>query len=500
MADTETIVELHNIHKEFLGVTALNHVDLSVKAGMVHALLGENGAGKSTLMKIICGIYSLEKGEYHFKGREIRNLTPAEGLKMGVSMIQQELSPVLELTVAENIFLGREPLTKFGMVDYKKMEEDTEILIQDMGGRFRAKSKMAALTVADMQMVEMVKAVSRDAALVIMDEPTSSLSDSEIEILFREIGRLKEKGIGIIYITHKLDEVFQIADEITVMRDGEKISTGPKCSYTMERIITEMVGRELTNVYPKMDSAIGDIMLETKNLSKKGAFEDISFYARRGEILGFSGLVGAGRTEIMRTIFGLDLRDSGTVYLDGEEINIRHPGDAINRGVALASEDRKMEGLVLCRSIRENVMLPNMDQIIERGLLNRKRELSLVKSMTDKMKVKMASAEQNVSNLSGGNQQKVVLAKWLLHDLKVMILDEPTRGIDVGAKYEIYKMIGEMAKEGLAVIVISSEIPELLGICDRIYVMSQGKLTGEFTREEATQEKIMHCAIANYLL
>lgn len=495
----KTVVKLQNIHKEFMGVPALKNVDLVVKAGTVHALLGENGAGKSTLMKIICGIYSLESGDYFFKGREIKGLTPSEGIKMGVSMIQQELSTVLELSVAENIFLGREPRTRSGLVDFKKMEDETEKMIEDMGARFHAKTKMASLTVADMQMVEIIKAVSKDASLVIMDEPTSSLSDHEIEVLFREIERLKKKDIAIIYITHKLDEVFRIADEITVMRDGEKISTGPKEQYSMERIITEMVGRELTNVYPKIEAEIGDVILEVKNLSKKGKFEDISFSSRKGEILGFAGLVGAGRTELMRVIFGLDPKESGQIYLDGEELHIHHPNDAIKRGIALASEDRKLEGLVLCRSIRENIMLPNMEQITSKGILNRKHESELVEGMVEKMRIRLASAEQNVSSLSGGNQQKVVLAKWLLHDLKVMILDEPTRGIDVGAKYEIYKMIGEMAKEGLAVIVVSSEIPELLGICDRIYVMSQGKMTGEFSRDEVTQEKIMHSAIANFI-
>lgn len=498
MDPPEYLVEIRKVTKEFLGVTALREVDFAVRPGTVHAVVGENGAGKSTLMKILCGIYSLDRGDYYFRNARVHALTPARGLGMGVSMIQQELNPIPEMSIAENIFLGREPLTRYGLVDFRRMEADARRLMATLGHDFNPGHKIKSLTVAGMQMVEIVKAISRDAALVIMDEPTSSLADKEIDVLFGQIEMLKRRNISVIYITHKMDEIFRIADEITVMRDGQRVSTGPKTAYNMDRLVTEMVGRELTNVYPKLNADVGDTVLDVKGFGRGRKFLDIDFHVRKGEIVGFSGLIGAGRTELMRAVFGLDKADAGTVTLNGREIVLRHPGDAIHRGIAMASEDRKRDGLVLCRSVRENITLPNIAQVENGPLINKRKEDALVRRMVERLRIKVASVEAAVANLSGGNQQKVVLAKWLSQNLSVIILDEPTRGIDVGAKYEIYTMIGEMARMGLAVVVVSSEIPELLGICDRIYVMSQGRITGEFARADATQEKIMQCALVNF--
>ena len=493
----EYILEMHGITKEFLGVKALDNVDFAVRPGTVHALLGENGAGKSTLMKIVCGAYSLDLGTYLFKGNEVHDLNPQKGLDMGVAMIQQELSPIPEMTIAENIFLGREPTTSFKFIDYKKMQKDAHDLLLEMDLDIDTSQKMNTLTVAGAQMVEIVKAISRNASLIIMDEPTSSISDKEIEALFRQIERLKQKGTSIIYITHKLNEVFRIADEISVMRDGHKISTGRISEYSMDRMIKDMVGRELTNVYPRIEYKIGQEVLRVEKLT--GAkFKEVSFSIKAGEIVGFSGLVGAGRTETMNALFGLDRIESGSVYLNGKRLDIRHPADAIANGIAMATEDRKLTGLVLCRSIRENISLPNLDKFCKILLIDNEQEAKTDKELAKQMNIKLTSMEQFVSGLSGGNQQKVVLAKWMARDMQVMILNEPTRGIDVGAKYEIYTKIGEIAQKGMAVIVVSSEIPELLGICNRVIVMSQGRITGEFDRENATQEDIMKCSVIGY--
>ena len=495
----EDILVMRGITKKFPGVTALNGLDFCVKKASVHAIVGENGAGKSTLMKIICGAYSMDKGEYFFKGKQRLLLSPLMGLNMGVSIIHQELSPIMDMTITENIFLGREPLTKRGFVDFMKMEEHTNKLMDTMGYYLNPKQKMRTLTVTEMQIIEIIKAISRDSSLVIMDEPTSSLSEKEINLLFKQIRKLTERGISVIFISHKLTEIFTIADEITVMRDGQKISNGSVSEYTMDRLISEMVGRELSNVYPKLDSEIGDKVFEVKNFTHRKKFKDISFHVNKGEILGFYGLVGAGRTELMQSIFGLDTIESGKMFLYDKEITVKHPADAVKKGIAMASEDRKQYGLVLCRSVRENMSLSNLDAVLNKGLIDKNAETEMVYKMVHRMNIKCPSLNTNAFNLSGGNQQKVVLGKWLLKDMQVMLLDEPTRGIDVGAKYEIYNMIGEIAQTGIAIIVVSSEIPELLGICDRICVMSMGKITGEFTREEANQEAIMKAAFASFI-
>lgn len=495
----DNILEMHNISKSFLGVAALEQVNFTVARGSIHALIGENGAGKSTMMKILSGIYKPDEGTILFDGQERVELTPMKALDMGVAMIHQELSPIPEMSVAENIFLGREPMAKGGiLIDYKKMYRDTEALFREIGVSYDPTRKIKDLCVADMQMIEIVKAVSRNAKLVVMDEPTSSLTNSETELLFRQIERLRECGIAVIYISHKLEEIFEICSEITVLRDGRIVESGRTADYTMDKLVTLMVGRTISDVYPKEKVPIKDVMFEVKNLTIKGSFEDVSFKVHQGEILGITGLVGAGRTEVARGIFGLDPLDKGEIWLDGKRITIRNPKEAIGYGITMASEDRKNVGLVLCRSVSENISLTNLNKFTKHILIDVNKEGDSVREMIQQLQIKVPSPGINVSNLSGGNQQKVVLAKWMMGDIKVMIFDEPTRGIDVGTKYEIYKMIVNMAREGIAVIMISSEMPEVLGISDRILVMSQGKVTGEMLRENCSQEDIMRCAIANY--
>lgn len=496
---SQNILELRQIVKSFLGVTVLDKVDFAVRRGTVHALIGENGAGKSTLMKIVSGIYQPDSGEIYYDGIKREALTPSKAIDMGVSMIHQELSPVPEMSVAENIFLGREPMKNRFLIDYDRMYKETRQLFESVGVNYNPAQPIKELSVADMQMIEITKAISHNASLVIMDEPTSSLTSSETELLFQQIQKLKEKNISIIYISHKLEEVFAVADEITVLRDGKLVKTAPVSEYTMDNLVTMMVGRKIDDVFPKENVEIGNTVLEVKNLTSKGVFENISFDVHAGEILGLTGLVGAGRTEVARAIFGLDRIDSGEIYLNGNKLNIKSPRDAIRQGITMASEDRKNVGLVLCRPISENISLATLDRFIHRGLISIKKEKKAVHEQVEKLHIKVSDINDRVDSLSGGNQQKVVLAKWLMGDIKVIIFDEPTRGIDVGSKHEIYKLIGNMAKQGIAIIVISSEMPEVLGISDRIAVMSKGKITGIMDRKDCTQEEIMRCAIANYL-
>jgi inositol transport system ATP-binding protein len=494
----EYLLQMEHITKRFQSVTALDGVDFAVKAGEVHALVGENGAGKSTLMRIICGMYQPDTGTMLFDGKERRDLTPHQAIEIGISMIHQELSPVPEMTICENVFLGRELRNRFGFLNTKSMNIETSRLLAGIGANYNVNTKIRRLTVAGMQMIEITKSIFRKANLIIMDEPTSSLTDTEIEVLFAQIKRLKDQGKGIIYISHKMDEIFRIADSITVFRDGRKVATAPAAEYTMEKLITLMVGRSITNIYPKEAVPVGDVVLEIKNLTGKGRrFKNVSLSVRKGEILGVTGLVGSGRTEVMRAIFGLDGFFDGEILLEGKRSVITRPKQAIDRGIAMASEDRRLEGLVLCRSVRENISLPNL-QKFSRGLfLDLHAETKAVRGMIERLRIKVSSDSTIANNLSGGNQQKVVLAKWLLQNVKVMILDEPTRGIDVGAKYEIYRMITDLARSGIAVIMISSEMPEIMGMSDRLIVMSQGIVTGELRREDFDQETIMKMAIAN---
>ncbi len=495
MANPEYVLEMQGIVKAFPGVRALDGVNLKVRPGKVHVICGENGAGKSTLMKIINGTYVADEGTMIYKGQEIGPHTVTNTLKMGIAMIYQELNPIAEMTIAENIWLGREP-RKGLFVDYAKMYADTQALLDRLDIPYNAHQKMYELSIAGHQLVEITKAISVNASVIIMDEPSSAIGDEEIEILFKQIFALREQGVAILYITHKMNEIFRIADEITIIRDGQWIETGPASDYDPDKLVARMVGREITNVFPKDTTVpIGDVVLEVKNLTQVkedgGRFRDISFELHKGEILGFAGLVGAGRSEVMRAIFGLDPISSGSVILDGKEMHVKNTRDAINQGLAMVNEDRRTYGLVLGRSIHHNTSLVNMKKYTK-GLIDDKAISADVEEMRKLLQIKIANEDVEAGTLSGGNQQKVVLAKWLVGD--VMILDEPTRGIDVGAKSEIHKLMTNFAREGMGIIMISSELPEILGMSDRVVVMQEGIIQGILDRSEATQESVMKLA------
>ena len=497
MENPEYVLEMQGIVKVFPGVRALDGVNLRVRPGKVHVICGENGAGKSTLMKIINGTYVADEGTMTYKGQQIGPHTVTDTLKMGIAMIYQELNPIAEMTIAENIWLGREP-RKGMFVDYAKMYADTQELLDQLDIPYNAHQKMYELSIAGHQLVEITKAISVNASVIIMDEPSSAIGDEEIEILFKQIFALREQGVAILYITHKMDEIFRIADEITIIRDGQWIETGPAGDYNPDKLVARMVGREITNVFPKDTTVpIGDVVLDVKNLTQVkedgGRFRNISFQLRKGEILGFAGLVGAGRSEVMRAIFGLDPISSGTVTLDGKEMHVKNTRDAINQGLAMVNEDRRTYGLVLARSIHHNASLVNLKKYTK-GLIDDKAITADVQKMRQLLQIKIANEDVEAATLSGGNQQKVVLAKWLVGDVKVMILDEPTRGIDVGAKSEIHKLMTNFAREGMGIIMISSELPEILGMSDRVVVMQEGIIQGILDRSEATQESVMKLA------
>lgn len=495
----EYLLEMRGIGKSFPGVRALDGVSLQIEAGKVHVICGENGAGKSTLMKIINGTYTADAGEILFRGKPVGRHTVFDTIRMGIAMIYQELNPVMEMTIAENIYLGREP-KKRGFVNFNKLYRDTQVLLKRLDMPYDAHQKMKELSIAGHQQIEIAHAISMNASLIIMDEPTSAISEAEIEVLFRQICSLREQGVAIIYITHKMDELFRIADEITILRDGRLVESGPVENYDVTRVISRMVGREITDIFPKeADIPAGEVRLEVRHLTQHkrdgGRFRDVSFQIRAGEIVGFSGLVGAGRSEVMRAIFGLDPLSEGEILLDGQPVHIRHTADAVRVGIAMVSEDRKGYGLVLGRSVRDNISLANLGMFSRRGFVDDKQIDRATGEMIDLLKIKVAGQRAPVATLSGGNQQKVVLAKWLVGSVKVMILDEPTRGIDVGAKSEIHKLMCQFVRQGMAIIMISSELPEILGMSDRIIVMREGEISGELDRSEATQEKIMTLAM-----
>jgi inositol transport system ATP-binding protein len=496
--DTGYILEMRNVVKTFPGVRALDGVNLNVRAGTVHVICGENGAGKSTLMKVLNGTHHADSGEVLFKGRKIEHETIDSALGMGIAMIYQELNPILDMTVAENIFLGREPKNGF-FVNFKKMYEDTDELLFTLDMPIRSKQKMRALSIAGHQMVEIAKAISRDSSVIIMDEPTSAIADAEVAVLFNQIESLKERGVAIIYITHKMDEIFKIADDITIIRDGKWVDSGPASNYNPNKLVSLMVGREISAVFPKDDSIpIGKTVLEVQKLTQRpehgGRFRDINFDLRAGEILGFAGLVGAGRSEVMRALFGLDPYSSGNILVNGTPVKIRNTVDAIKNGIAMISEDRKMFGLALGRNIHENISLVNLKKYVKKILINDEAITQDAFKMKDLLNIKVSDFKVEANTLSGGNQQKVVLAKWLTGKVKIMILDEPTRGIDVGAKSEIHRLMCSFAREGMAIIMISSELPEIIGMSDRVVVMQEGRINGVLSRKEATQENIMRLA------
>lgn len=493
------ILEAKGINKSFSGVTVLKGAELCIEPGELHALMGENGAGKSTLMKIIMGIYTKDAGQVILDGKEVDFKSAREALDAGISMIHQELSPIPEMTVAENVFLGREQKKIKGLpfVDKKELNKKTqELLVEyDLSEFIKPNMKMKDLNIAQIQMMEIIKAVSYNSKVIIMDEPTSSLSEKETETLFRIIDNLKQKKVGIIYISHRMEEVFELADRVSVLRDGQFIGCMKVADASREQLINMMVGRELESGYPRNMAEKGKVVLELKNFTRKGVFENVNLQVRAGEILGMAGLVGAGRSEVMRALVGYDKLDSGEIILEGQKIEIKHPKDAIRHHIIMASEDRKQLGLVLCRSIKENVSIQNFDKMSSGSFINKIKESHLANEYTEKMATKMNGISDLVSSLSGGNQQKVVLAKCLLSDPKVLIMDEPTRGIDVGAKAAIYNIMIELAKQGIAIIMISSEMPELIGMSDRVVVMAGGKVRGELVGEEAkSQQVIMNLA------
>ncbi|MBX2921967.1 MAG: sugar ABC transporter ATP-binding protein [Chitinophagaceae bacterium] len=488
------LLQAENISKSFPGVKALDNVQLLIEKGKVHAVMGENGAGKSTLMKILIGMIKPDHGSIMMNGREVTFHSVHDAILAGFSMIHQELLPFPELTVAENIFMGREPVTGFfGWINRKKLYRDAGKLMEKLGVSIKVNRKMKELSIAEMQMVEIAKALSNRAEIIIMDEPTSAISGREVQVLFNIIRDLTKQGIAIIYISHKMDEILEIADTITVMRDGKYIATHPASALNSEYLINLIVGRELNAIFEKRNTNKGEILLSVENLEGE-KFSGISFGLRRGEILGIAGLMGAGRTEIMEALFGLRRIASGTVYVKGQKVNIRSPRHAIANGIGLISEDRKHTGLVLSSSVKHNITLASLAKN-DGVFLHPDKEKKIADAKIKEFNIKTPSANQVVNFLSGGNQQKVVLAKVLLNDPDIIIFDEPTRGIDIGAKTEIYKMITALAEKGKAVIMISSELPEIIGLSDRVLVVRGGTIVKELKGEECSQELIMQYAM-----
>lgn len=488
------LLEMDNITKAFSSNIVLNGVKLSVNEGEVVAILGENGAGKSTLIKILGGIYRADSGEIYLHGDRKDITSAAVAGANGIRIIHQEIVLVPDRTIAANVFLGREPRDKFGLVDVPEMERQTQRLIDDLKLNLRADQLVRSLTMGMQQLVEIIKAISADAKIVVMDEPTSSLSQGEVEILFGIIRLLQKKNIGIIYISHRLEELFAITDRIVVLRDGKMVGDLRTKEAEKEQLIELMVGRELDSFYTKNKHHIGEVALSVKDLSHEKYFRDASFTARYGEIVGFAGLVGAGRTELMKTIFGAYARKSGEIYLNGNPLEIKNPQDAIKNGIAYVSEDRRGEGLILKNDVKFNMGLVCLKEFVRGIHVKNIQWDSMVEEYQKKFSIKITSAAQLTGNLSGGNQQKVVLSKWLANRPRVIILDEPTRGIDVAAKAEIYAIIDELAANGVCIIMVSSELPEIINMCNRCYVMCEGRITGEISENEFSQEAMMKLA------
>ena len=487
----DVIVSMKGICKTFPGVKALDNVDFELRSGEGMALLGENGAGKSTLMKILSGVYTKDGGTIKVNGTEYEHMNPKLAQHVGVAIIHQELNMCKHLSVVENMFLGRE-LIKNGTLDNAKMEAEAKKVLNSLGMDIDPRHIVGDMSVSKQQMVEIAKALSINAKILIMDEPTSSLTAREIEELFKIIKQLRENGCGIVYISHRLEELKEIVDRVTIMRDGKYISSANFADVSMNKIISDMVGREITEQFPRVSCKKGEKIFEVKNLNAGRMVRNINISLYEGEIVGLAGLMGAGRTETTRAIFGADPKTSGEIILDGKTLDIKCPMDAIKAGVVLAPEDRKKDGLCTGLSIRHNLALPNLDYICNvLGVINSRREDDLCTKAVENLRIKTPNIEVNSGTLSGGNQQKVVVGKWLARDSRVVIFDEPTRGIDIGAKVEIYNLMNELKKNGIAVMFISSEMPELMGIADRIMVMCDGRITGELSVEEATQEEIM---------
>ncbi|MDF2891081.1 MAG: D-xylose transporter ATP-binding protein [Clostridia bacterium] len=489
-------LRVSNVEKFFPGVKALDKINFAVRKGTVHVICGENGAGKSTLMKVINGIYKQDSGQILIDEKVVDIKNPIEARSLGISMIFQELNYMPEMTIEESLFVGNWPRDRYGKVDWKEIRKRTLALLEKENLNYAPETKLKDLTVSDIQMLEILKAISYNSDIIIMDEPTSAITQKEVEVLFKKINELRERGTCIIYISHKMDEIFRIADEITVFRDGCVVDSRPKENYDMETVITQMVGRKVESIFQKEDIELGEQVLQVKGLTNAGKFKNVNFEVRKGEIVGFAGLMGAGRTEVMRALFGLDEYQSGDVIIKDKKVHIKSVSDSIDKKMVMLSEDRRRFGIIPVRSVRENVSLSSLKKFIYGGRLHADIENQTVEDLCKKMNVKTPSYETSIEALSGGNQQKVILSKWMVTDPDILILDEPTRGIDVGAKHEIYKLMTMLAKQGKAVIMVSSELPELIMMCDRIYVMAKGEITGMLTRDEFTQEKIMAYATA----
>ncbi|MBW9054109.1 sugar ABC transporter ATP-binding protein [Rhizobium mesosinicum] len=493
--NAEYLLSAEGVRKEFPGVVALDDVQFRLKRASVHALMGENGAGKSTLMKILAGIYTPDKGDIRLKGIEIRLKSPLDALENGIAMIHQELNLMPFMTVAENIWIRREPKNRFGFVDHGVMHRMTEELFARLNIAIDPDIEVRHLSVANRQMVEIAKAVSYNSDVLIMDEPTSALTEREVEHLFRIIRDLRSQGIGIVYITHKMNELFEIADEFSVFRDGKYIGTHASTDVTRDDIIRMMVGREITQMFPKEEVPLGGVVLSVKDLCLNGVFRDVSFEVRAGEILGVAGLVGSGRSNVAETLFGVTPASSGSIELFGKPVTISSPTEAIRHRMAFLTEDRKDTGCLLILDILENMQIAVLqDRYVKAGFVQQGAIEATCEDMARRLRVKTPNLYERVENLSGGNQQKVLIGRWLLTHPKILILDEPTRGIDVGAKAEIHRLVTEMARNGVAIIMISSEMPEVLGMSDRIMVMHEGRVTGFLNRDEATQIKVMELA------
>ncbi|MGB3699830.1 MAG: sugar ABC transporter ATP-binding protein [Anaerolineales bacterium] len=495
MPDNNTFLQMQGISKSFPGVQALTSVDFSVARGEIHALVGENGAGKSTLMKILTGALLADEGQINLSGQLVQITNPGDAQQLGISMIHQELSLIPHLTVGQNIFLGREPRARLGaFIDWQDLYQQAQVLLDQLNVQVDSRASVQDLSIAQRQMVEVAKALSFNADLIAMDEPTSSLTEKETEVLFEVMRSFKERGLSIIFISHRLDEVFEIADRVTVLRDGNTIGTDQIVDLDADQIVRMMVGRELGELYPKDELEPGAVILEATGLEDGSELKKVNVSLRAGEILGIAGLAGAGRTALAETLFGVRPSSTGQIKVNGRAVRVQHPGQAIRLGMGFVPEDRKLQGLFLNMAVRENLVISALPEVSRFSFVNFKRADQMAKEFVKKLKIRTPSVKQIVRNLSGGNQQKVIIARWLTLKPRILILDEPTRGIDVATKAEIHALMNQLAKEGVAVMMVSSDLPEVLGVSDRILVMRSGKIVAEYSRDEATQDNIMHAA------
>ena len=492
-------IEMRGIDKAFGGNKVLRNAGLTINNGEIHALIGENGAGKSTLMKILTGVYTKDAGTVIVDGKEVSYKNPKEAEEAGIVFIHQELNVLFDLTVEENMFMGKEITNRLGVCDTKAMRNEVNRVLDKLGVRINPNTRMDRLSIGQQQMIEIAKALMIDAKVIIMDEPTAALTQSETQILFQIIKNLKEKGVSIIYISHRMEEIFELSDRITVLRDGQYIATKRTIDTDMNDVVKMMIGREIGERYPERNSKIGTVIFEVKNLNCPGLFKDISFQVHAGEVLGVSGLMGAGRTEIMKAIFGDMPNVTGKIFIDEEEVINKNPRQAMKNGIGFITEDRKLEGLMIEDSIMKNISIANLGKISKKGVIQNKLEKNLIKENIEELHIKCIGPSHECTNLSGGNQQKVVFAKWIDTDPKVLILDEPTRGVDIGAKKEIYNIINKLAATGVGIIMVSSELPEVLGMSDRIMVVREGEITGILPKEKANQENIMTLATGGKL-